>query len=54
MTLEALLRWKQPQGMLATTTDMVAMAERSGLITSLGYWVMERACADFVRWTTGT
>lgn len=53
VTLEALLRWKQPQGSLATTADMVAMAERSGLITSLGYWVLERACADFIRWTTG-
>ncbi len=52
VTLEALLRWRQPHGMLASTADMVAMAERSGLITSLGYWVLERACADFVRWTT--
>jgi EAL domain-containing protein (putative c-di-GMP-specific phosphodiesterase class I) len=32
---------------------MVTMAERSGIITSLGYWVMERACADFVCWTSG-
>jgi predicted signal transduction protein with EAL and GGDEF domain len=53
VTLEALLRWKEPQGMLSTTAEMVTMAERSGLITSLGYWVVERACADFVRWTTG-
>jgi EAL domain-containing protein (putative c-di-GMP-specific phosphodiesterase class I) len=39
--------------MLASTTDLVAMAERSGFITSLGYWVLERACADYVGWTTG-
>ena len=53
VTVEALLRWKQPRGHAGHDAGMVAMAERSGLITSLGYWVLERACADFVRWTTG-
>ncbi len=44
--LEALVRWNHPQLGRLLPADFVPMAEDSGLIGSLGGWVLERACTD--------
>jgi len=48
--VEALLRWTHPtHGVIAPQTA-VPLAERSGLITEIGRWVLERACLDRRNW----
>ncbi|MDT3679264.1 MAG: EAL domain-containing protein [Burkholderiaceae bacterium] len=46
---EALLRWNVPAG-LGRTAEIVAEAERSGLIIPLGEWVVRTAAQQSLRW----
>jgi diguanylate cyclase (GGDEF)-like protein len=48
--VEALLRWDHPHLGPVPPTSMIPIAERSGLILSLGDWVIRQACSDFMRW----
>jgi diguanylate cyclase (GGDEF)-like protein len=48
--VEALLRWDHPSHGLVSPTVLVPIAERSGLITEIGRWVLERACSDRHGW----
>jgi PAS domain S-box-containing protein len=49
-TVEALLRWRHPVRGFVSTQEFIATAETTGLIVPVGYWVLERACADLRRW----
>lgn len=44
--LEALVRWRHGERGLLPPGDFVPLAEQSGLIVPLGYWVMARALRD--------
>ena len=49
-TLEALLRWPQPDGSMIPPDLFIPLAENSGLINQLGGWVVRQAtqfCAQF-------
>lgn len=49
-TLEALLRWPQPDGSMIPPDLFIPLAESSGLINQLGSWVVRQAtqfCAQF-------
>ena len=48
--VEALLRWAHPSRGLVLPTVLVPLAERSGLITEIGRWVLEHACPEQHRW----
>jgi diguanylate cyclase (GGDEF)-like protein/PAS domain S-box-containing protein len=48
--LEALLRWTHPERGAIPPASFVPLAEESGLIGSLGAWVLQRACLDFATW----
>ena len=44
--LEALVRWRHPERGLLPPCEFVPLAEQSGLIVPLGYWVISRALRD--------
>jgi predicted signal transduction protein with EAL and GGDEF domain len=47
---EALLRWFHPELGEIPTSEFISLAEESGLIGSLGQWVLQSACADAAKW----
>lgn len=48
--MEALLRWRHPQDGMISPGDFIPLAERHGLMTQLGAWVIEKACAQQSHW----
>ena len=42
-TVEALLRWRQNGSQIVPAADFIAIAEQSGLMLDLNYWVLEQA-----------
>jgi EAL domain-containing protein (putative c-di-GMP-specific phosphodiesterase class I) len=47
---EALLRWRHPGRGLVGPADFVEVAEETGLIVSLGEWILREACRQAVEW----
>jgi diguanylate cyclase (GGDEF)-like protein len=48
---EALLRWNHPERGMVSPAVFIPVAEEIGLITAIGAWVLERACADAASWS---
>ena len=47
---EALVRWQQDGKGLVSPSEFIPLAEDTGLIESLGTWVLRRACAQMQEW----
>jgi diguanylate cyclase (GGDEF)-like protein len=47
---EALVRWEHPRRGLVGPSEFVPLAEETGLILSLGQYVLEEACQHACRW----
>jgi diguanylate cyclase (GGDEF)-like protein/PAS domain S-box-containing protein len=48
--VEALIRWKQPNGGLVAPGDFIPLAEEMGLIEAIGDWVVEEIAEQDARW----
>ena len=48
---EALLRWDHPAHGPISPEMFIRLAEESGLIVTLGEWVLNEACGEAARWT---
>ncbi|MEA3075364.1 MAG: hypothetical protein QOF60_272 [Actinomycetota bacterium] len=48
--MEALVRWNSPERGLVPPAMFIPVAEDTGLIVSLGLWVLEEACRQAVAW----
>jgi diguanylate cyclase (GGDEF)-like protein len=51
--VEALLRWRLPDGRLASPAEFLAVAEESGLIIEISDWVLRAAIEATARWHHG-
>jgi len=48
--LEALLRWQHPERGLLMPDDFLPLAEETGIVLTLDWWVFRQACQDAARW----
>lgn len=48
--LEALVRWRHPKRGVVSPNDFIPVAEKTGLIVSLGHWVLSEACRQMKEW----
>jgi diguanylate cyclase (GGDEF)-like protein/PAS domain S-box-containing protein len=48
--VEALIRWHHPRRGMVPPTELIQVAEETGLIVPLGAWVLDQALRDLARW----
>lgn len=52
VALEALVRWRRPDGTMATPDEFIAVAERTELIVELDRWVLHHVLGQLAEWST--
>ena len=48
---EALVRWDHPERGLVPAGSFIPLAEETGLIVPLGWWILEQACTQMAKWS---
>ena len=51
---EALLRWQRPDQSFVSPAEFVPIAEESGLMNRIGYFVLDEACRQMKAWHLGS
>ncbi|CAD5918916.1 putative bifunctional diguanylate cyclase/phosphodiesterase [Planktothrix agardhii] len=49
---EALVRWYHPDRGFVSPVQLINLAEKAGLIVSMGQWVLSQACKHLLEWQT--
>ncbi|MCV6589573.1 MAG: EAL domain-containing protein [Marinobacterium sp.] len=50
VSFEALLRWRHPEFGVVMPSELIPLAEESGLMVDIGNWVLEQACIQLAHW----
>ena len=50
LAVESLVRWDHPVRGIINAAEFISVAEETGLITRIGRWVFEQACAQLAAW----
>ncbi len=48
---EALIRWNQAERGMVSPAEFIPLAEETGLILSIGHWILRQGCETLVDWT---
>ena len=49
-SIEALVRWQHPQKGAISPVDFIPLAEETGLVREMDYWVLNNACRELRQW----
>ena len=49
-SIEALIRWKDPESGLVPPGDFIPLLEETGMILEVGRWALEKAASDSLKW----
>lgn len=47
---EVLIRWQHPKYGIVSPSEFIPLAEEMGLITPIGYWILETVCVQLKSW----
>lgn len=47
---EALIRWRHPEHGLVAPSEFIEVAEETGMIISMGRWILEESCRQIAEW----
>lgn len=50
LRVETLIRWQHPQRGLISPVEFIPLAESSGMMVELGYWILRSACQQLLFW----